>query len=104
MEEGERLAACLGDKSILFMKNHGIVVTGDNIAQAYRRMYKLERVCRAQILAMSTGQPLAELSQLVIDRVNTPSPNDRHPKALREHLYFEAVKRIVDRELPGYAD
>jgi ribulose-5-phosphate 4-epimerase/fuculose-1-phosphate aldolase len=104
VEEGERLAACLGNKSILFMKNHGIVVTGDNIAQAYRRMYKLERVCRAQILAMSTGQALAELSQLVIDRVITPSPNDRHPKALREYLYFEAVKRIVDRELPGYAD
>ena len=104
VEEGERLAACLGDKSILFMKNHGVVVTGDSIAQAYRRMYKLERVCRAQILAMPTGQPLALLSQEVIYRVNTPSPTDRHPRASRAHLYFEAVKRIVDRELPGYAD
>ncbi len=104
IEEGERLAACLGKKSIIFMKNHGVVVTGETVAQAYRRMYKLERVCRAQILAMSTGQPLYELSRAVIDLVKTPSPDDRHPKEVRERLYFESVKRIVDRELPGYAD
>ncbi|RYY33278.1 MAG: class II aldolase, partial [Sphingomonadales bacterium] len=39
----------LGDKQILFMKNHGVLVVGDTVAQAYRRLYKLERVCRAQI-------------------------------------------------------
>jgi ribulose-5-phosphate 4-epimerase/fuculose-1-phosphate aldolase len=102
-QEGERLASCLGNKAVLFMKNHGIVVIGDTVAQAYRRLYKLERVCRAQILAMSTGKPLAELSQAVIDRVNTPSPHDRHSGAQREHLYFEAMKRVLDRKLPGYA-
>src|SRR5207244_6805554 len=33
--EGERLAGVLGDKHVLFMKNHGVLVTGDTIAQAY---------------------------------------------------------------------
>jgi ribulose-5-phosphate 4-epimerase/fuculose-1-phosphate aldolase len=37
------------------MKNHGVLVTGDTVAQAYRRLYKLERVCRNQVLALSTG-------------------------------------------------
>ena len=46
LAEGERLAAAMGDKPILFMKNHGVVVTGDNVAQAYRRLYRIERVCR----------------------------------------------------------
>src|SRR4051812_21646028 len=41
--EGERLAKLMGDKPIVFMKNHGVLVAGDTIAQAYRRLYKLER-------------------------------------------------------------
>jgi ribulose-5-phosphate 4-epimerase/fuculose-1-phosphate aldolase len=102
--EGERLAACLDGKPILFMKNHGILVTGNTIAQAYLRMYKLERVCRAQIMAMSTGQPIHELSEDVIKMVNTTSPFDRHPRELRERLFFDAMMRVLDRELPGYAD
>src|SRR6187399_2327175 len=37
VEEGERLARLMDGKSILFMKNHGVLTTGDTIAQAYRR-------------------------------------------------------------------
>lgn len=104
LEEGERLARLIGDKPVTFMKNHGVLVTGDNIAQAYKRLYLLERVCRAQVLAMSTGQPLAALSEQVIDQVQAPAENDRHPGGERTRLYFEAMKRVLDRELPGYAD
>ncbi len=103
-EEGERLAAVVGNKHIIFMKNHGVVVTGDTVAQAYRRLYKLERVCRNQILAMGTGQPLAVLSDEVVARVQAPNLDDRHSRAERERLFFEAMMRILDRELPGYAD
>ena len=73
-EEGERLAAVVGNKHIIFMKNHGVVVTGDSVAQAYRRLYKLERVCSNQILAMGTGQPLVVLSDEVVARVLAPNP------------------------------
>ncbi len=103
-EEGERLAAVVGSKQIIFMKNHGVVVTGDTVAQAYRRLYKLERVCRNQILAMGTGQPLAVLSDEVVARVQAPNLDDRHSRAERERLFFDAMMRILDRELPGYAD
>ena len=103
-QEGERLAAVLGDKTILFIKNHGVVTLGRTVAEAYRRLYKLERACRTQVLAMSTGQPLSILSDKVIDRVLTPGVADRHPRGERERLFFEAMMRVVDRELPGYAD
>lgn len=103
-EEGERLAAVIGDKDIVFMKNHGVLVTGDTVAQAYRRLYKLERVCRTQVLALGTGRPLAVLSDEIVARVRAPAPGDRHPRAERERLYFEAMMRVLDRELPGYRD
>jgi ribulose-5-phosphate 4-epimerase/fuculose-1-phosphate aldolase len=102
--EGERLAALMGDKPILFMKNHGVLVTGATVAQAYRRLYKLERACRTQLLAMSTGKPLAVLEPGIVDKVLRPAPNETHTATQREDLYFEAMLRVLDRDLPGYAD
>jgi ribulose-5-phosphate 4-epimerase/fuculose-1-phosphate aldolase len=104
LQEGERLARLIGDKHILFMKNHGILVTGDTMAQAYRYLYKLERVCRNQVLALSTGRPLEVLSEEVVARVQAPNAGDRHSRQERERLFFEAMMRVLDRELPGYRD
>ena len=103
-EEGHRLAALMGGKPMVFMKNHGVLVTGNTVAQAYRRLYKLERVCRAQVLALSTGKPLEILSDEIVAQVQAPPVNDRHPRAERERLFFEAMMRILDREMPGYAE
>ncbi|MGE0800790.1 MAG: class II aldolase/adducin family protein [Lautropia sp.] len=104
LSEGERLAAVLGDKHILFMKNHGVLVVGDTVAQAYRRLYKLERVCRTQVLALGTGRPIALLPEAMVARVATENPQDTHSRAERDRLFFEAMMRVLDRELPGYAD
>jgi len=103
-EEGHRLSALMGDKPIVFMKNHGVLVTGDTVAAAYRRLYRIERICRAQVLAMSTGKPLEVLSEEIVDRVLAPADLETHPREERERLFFEAMMRIVDRELPGYRD
>jgi ribulose-5-phosphate 4-epimerase/fuculose-1-phosphate aldolase len=102
--EGERLAAVMNGKPIVFMKNHGVLVTGETVAQAYRRLYKLERVCRAQVLAMSTGKPLQVLSDEVVEKVLQPAPLETHGTEERERLFFEAMMRVLDRELPGYRD
>jgi ribulose-5-phosphate 4-epimerase/fuculose-1-phosphate aldolase len=86
------------------MKNHGVLVTGDTVAQAYRRLYKLERVCRTQVLALSTGKAIEVLSEEIVDRVLAPAPLETHSREERERLFFEAMMRVVDRELPGYRD
>jgi ribulose-5-phosphate 4-epimerase/fuculose-1-phosphate aldolase len=104
LEEGERLARLMGDKPIVFMKSHGVLVTGETVAQAYRRLYKLERVCRTQVLALGTGRPLAVLADEIVARVLAPADNETHTRAERERLYFEAMMRVLDRELPGYRD
>jgi ribulose-5-phosphate 4-epimerase/fuculose-1-phosphate aldolase len=102
--EGERLAAVMGKKPIVFMKNHGVLVTGNTIAQAYHRLYNLERVCQTQILALSTGRELQLLSYNIVTKVRTPALNERHSREERDRLYFEAMMRVLDRELPGYAE
>ena len=104
LSEGERLAELLENKSIMFLKNHGVITVGNNMAEAYRLLYKLERACKTQVLAMSTGKPIHILEQAVIDKVRTPSVDDRHPRSERDRLYFEAMMRVIDRVNPGYAD
>ena len=103
LEEGEKLAAILGDKSVLFMKNHGVMVAADSIAKAYKMLYLLERACRTQVQAMSTGEKLSMIPDTIIEQVQAPDENDRH-KGQRHNLYFDAMKRVLDREMPGYAD
>jgi ribulose-5-phosphate 4-epimerase/fuculose-1-phosphate aldolase len=92
----------MGGKNIVFLKNHGILVAADTVARAYKYLYKMERVCRAQVLALSTGRELNILSREVVDAVNAPALEESHSSEERERLFFEAMMRIVDRELPGY--
>ena len=46
-EEGERLARSLGDKHVLFMRNHGVLTVGTTVAEAFERLYYFERACQA---------------------------------------------------------
>ena len=103
LEEGNRLGNLLAGKRIMFMKNHGILVAGDSIAKAFRDLHMLERVCRAQILAMSSGGKILPISEEIIAKVQSPDQGDRH-QGQRHTLYFDAMKRVLDRENPGYSD
>jgi ribulose-5-phosphate 4-epimerase/fuculose-1-phosphate aldolase len=102
--EGERLANVLGNKTVLFMANHGVTMVGQSVADAYDRLYYLERAAQVQIYAMWTGQRLKQLPDAVIEKTkneiggpcfyNGPTPAERH---------FCALKRILDREGADYA-
>ena len=102
--EGERLAKVIGGKTVLFMANHGVTTLGETVADAYDRLYYLERAAQVQIYAMWTGQPLKQLPAAVVEKTKRdiggarfydgPSPAQRH---------FDALKRILDRTEPDYA-
>src|SRR5215210_8001640 len=52
--EGDRMCAELHDADILFLGNHGVIVTGPTIAEAFDDLYYLERACMLQVMAMQT--------------------------------------------------
>lgn len=104
--EGERLADILGDKTILIMGHHGVLVAGRSVAEAYDRIYQLERAARLQLFALWTGQPLRYLTEeqaaLVKSQIeNTALTNGSVPGY---ELHFNALKRLLDRQNPGYRD
>lgn len=98
--EGDRLARVLGPKRVLFLANHGVIVVGPSVAEAYDLMYYLERACRLQVLARATGLPLREVRPEVVRDTYRMILADT-PKYAAAH--FSALKRILDREEPGYA-
>ena len=56
--EKKRLVADLGDKSVMILRNHGTLTVGETVADAFIKMYFLERACEAQVMALSGGVPL----------------------------------------------
>lgn len=54
--ERERLIADLGDKHAMILRNHGTLALGENVGEAFIRIYFLERACEAQIKALSAGE------------------------------------------------
>lgn len=66
--EGDRIAATLGDADILFLRNHGVMVAGASIAEAWDDLYYLERAAEVQLRAMSAGRPLKPVHPEVAQR------------------------------------
>jgi ribulose-5-phosphate 4-epimerase/fuculose-1-phosphate aldolase len=98
--EGDRLAAVLGDKRVMFLANHGVIVIGSSMAEAFDALYYLERACRLQVLARSTGGRLRPVRQEVVRDTCRMLAADA-PKYANAH--FSALKRILDREEPDYS-
>lgn len=99
MSEGERLCAALGNKSILFMANHGVTVMGRTVAEAFDNLYYLERACENQVRAMSTGRPLKLMPDEVARKTAAQWQQCWEPET-----HFAALKRILDREAPDYVE
>lgn len=103
--EGERLAGLMGaDKVVLFLANHGVIVVGESVAEAYNRLYFLERACQTQILALSTGRAPKYIPDAVV-RSTVEQQGLLEPGNTPIHeQHFAALKRLLDRREPDYAD
>jgi len=98
-DEGERMCRAMGDKPILFLRNHGVIVSGPTMAQAYEDLYYLERAAMVQVLAMQTGRPLHNISTALAQHTAQQIADD----AQQAFLHFEALKRMLDRDEPGWS-
>ena len=103
--EGRRMAAALGDKSVLLLRNHGVAVTGASIADAFNTLYFFERAAMTQILAQSSGHKLRLVPEttlsLTVEQYATSAKVEGQD---RIDLHFAALKRMLDRQGSDYAE
>ncbi len=101
--EGRRMATALGDKPMLLLRNHGVLVTGASVADAFNALYFFERAAMAQILAQSSGQKLRLVTEpalsLTIEQYKTSAKVEG---LARTDLHFAALKRMLDRSGSDY--
>ena len=100
--EGDRIAASLGEEAdIVFLKNHGVLVVGSSVAEAWDDLYYLERACEAQRLAMATGRALKPVPPAVAERTYRQMREGDRESA---RLHLESVKRILAAEEPDFME
>jgi ribulose-5-phosphate 4-epimerase/fuculose-1-phosphate aldolase len=99
-DEGARVAALMAHgKSVLFMGNHGVIVVGPSVAQAFDELYYLERACALQVAALATGRELALIPDAIA--ATACSQWNDYPTRFSE-LHFNALKTILNQEEPDY--
>lgn len=98
--EGQRIASQLNGRDVMFMASHGVTVVGRSIAWAFDDLYYLERACMHQVLAVQAagGRPLREVPEALCAKVAEQIAGERQ----QSDLFLEAVKRMLDRDEPGW--
>jgi ribulose-5-phosphate 4-epimerase/fuculose-1-phosphate aldolase len=98
-EEGDRIAASLGNRPILLSAHHGITITGPTVTRAYDDFYYLENAARFQILAESTGRKLKVIDDETADRMAPAFQKGD----VQLPLHFPAALRRLRAEQPDFA-
>ncbi|NOR32054.1 MAG: hypothetical protein GQ539_13290 [Sulfitobacter sp.] len=100
-DEGERCAAMLTDpsKKVMTMGNHGVLVLGDSVADAFNRLYYFERAAETYIRALQTGQPLRLIPHEIAEK--TALELEDYPGQAEAHL--RGIRGILDHENSDYA-
>ena len=94
-EEGERLLENLGRKRIMLLKNHGILVMGKTVPEAFLRHWSLQRACEIQVASASMGK-LLEVSPEVV-AVHQRDLHMAQATAKPGEADFAAMVRKVDK-------
>ena len=92
----------------MVMRNHGLLVCGESIGQAFVRMYRVERACQIQLAAQATGADLivpprsvCELSREKSDSFLSIKENEGWYSGI-PNPEFDAMVRLMDRKDPSY--
>ena len=102
-DEKPRLIANLSDKSLMILRNHGLLAGGRTIPEAFQNLWAMERACQVQVTTDSTGRPnipvgpeiLAKSEQLMaMQAMGGPSGE----------LEFKAFTRLIEKIDPSYKD
>ena len=104
LEERERLVADLGEKHAMILRNHGTLTVGERVADAFLRMYFLERACEAQVYMLSAGRENLNTPPQGVEEKVAGQTAPQGMAAVSQMLAWPALLRKLDRIDPGFRD
>lgn len=101
LAEQERLVADLGSHNAMILRNHGLLVCGASVPQAFNLMYQLEMACRTQVDALSAGMEQVRMpgEEVLRRSAHLYQPGTRRPYG---ELEWHAMLRLLAAEPGGY--
>jgi ribulose-5-phosphate 4-epimerase/fuculose-1-phosphate aldolase len=101
-EEKKSLVGDLGDHAGMILRNHGLLVVGASIAEAFYNIFKLERACQVQVAALSCNVELTIPPRDVIDETyRLYLPQTRRPFGVLE---WPALLARLDKIDPSFRE
>ncbi len=98
-EERARFLADLGDRHIMVLRNHGLLVVGTSVAAAFVATYRMERACAMQLAFQQSGAEFHPIGAEVVSAARNRRIGDRNDPAKFE---WPALLRKLDRIDPSY--
>jgi ribulose-5-phosphate 4-epimerase/fuculose-1-phosphate aldolase len=104
--ERERLVADLGNDDAMILRNHGLLVCGRSVGEAFNLLWRMERSCQTQVMALSSNTklvfPPAEVSEKTFEKMS--SRRERKPGEIKVVSAWPALLRKLDKTDPSYKD
>jgi len=101
--ERPRLQQDLGAHNLMLLRNHGTLTVGRTVAEAFLRMYFLERACTMQVRTRILGHDDYPTEATVIEK-NAALSQAAGMQTVANHLLWPALLRKLDRVDRGYRD
>ena len=103
-QECERLGEDLGERSIMIMKNHGLLTVGRSVAEAFYCLYTLENACKVQVDVLASGTGYVTPSDAIVDELACDGKAGAGSTPQHVELAWQAVLRLVERQAPSFRD
>jgi ribulose-5-phosphate 4-epimerase/fuculose-1-phosphate aldolase len=103
-EEKVRLQADLGHATFMVLRNHGLMVCGPTVADAFLSMFTLQRTCDIQVAAQSGGSELTRIPQQILDgaKAMMKGVTQTSKSSGGGALAWPALLRKLDRQDPSF--
>jgi ribulose-5-phosphate 4-epimerase/fuculose-1-phosphate aldolase len=101
-DEKPRLVADLGDSRAMILRNHGLLTTGETVADAFLLMYLLETACQIQLMAEGTGKETIEVPAPIVAGIQQQA--EQVTRGLGGALVWPGLLRKLDRIDASFRD
>jgi ribulose-5-phosphate 4-epimerase/fuculose-1-phosphate aldolase len=99
-DEKPRLQRDLGDRNFLVLRNHGLLVVGRTIPDAFLSMYTFENTCRIQVDALAGGSELTHVNSNILNGMAQVLKTVTMGQGA--NLAWPALLRKLERTDPSY--
>ena len=102
LDERPRLQRDLSRNNIMLLRNHGTLTVGRSVAEAFLRMYLLERACTMQVRTLTLGGTPRATAPAVIEKNAALAQSPDGMSTIADKLAWPALLRRLDRIDPSF--